>query len=366
MKANPENERLKRDYLRYLAQAKGRDEATIDRVAKSLARFEDSTRAASFKTFHREQAVAFKRRLSEQDNARTGARLSRATVHSALRDLRDFFIWLAMQPGFRSRIAYSDADYFNLPDKEIAIARARREKPTPTLAQAERALAAMLADTPIARRDRAVFALCMITAARVAALVSLRLKHVNLAEGFIDQDAREVRTKFAKTFATYFMPVSATAEAVFRDWVAELQADPMRGPDSPLFPSTLMGLDEDGLFRAVGLSDACWASTEPVRAILKRAFERAGLPYFNPHSFRDMLIRHAMALGLTAEGLKSWSQNLGHDEVLTTLTSYGVVPRHRQGELIRGAAAASPPPDPSEIAKVIALLQRLDPNASGT
>jgi hypothetical protein len=30
--------------------------------------------------------------------------------------------------------------------------------------------------------------------------------------------------------------------------------------------------------------------------------------------------------------------NLGHADVLTTLTSYGPVPTHRQGELIRGQA----------------------------
>lgn len=257
MKANAENERLKRDYFRFLAEAKGRDEATIDRVAKSLARFEETTRAAPFRKFHREQAVAFKRRLGEQESARTGARLSRATIHAAVRDLRDFFIWLAMQPGFRSRIAFSDADYFNLPDKDLAIARARREKPVPSLAQAELALATLPSDTPFARRDRALFALSMMTAARVAALVSLRLKHVNIDEGFIDQDAREVNTKFAKTFVTYLMPVSEAAEAAVRAWVDELRADPTRGPDSPLFPATLMGLDEDGRFTPVGLSAEC-------------------------------------------------------------------------------------------------------------
>ena len=43
-KTNPANERIKRDYFRYLAEAKGRDEATIDGVAKSLARFEEAGR----------------------------------------------------------------------------------------------------------------------------------------------------------------------------------------------------------------------------------------------------------------------------------------------------------------------------------
>ena len=33
--------------------------------------------------------------------------------------------------------------------------------------------------------------------------------------------------------------------------------------------------------------------------------------------------------------MKAWSQNLGHNDVLTTFTSYGTVAVHRQGELIR-------------------------------
>lgn len=60
-----------------------------------------------------------------------------------------------------------------------------------------------------------------------------------------------------------------------------------------------------------------------------------GLPYYNPHSFRDMLVRHAMTLNLSPEQMKAWSQNLGHADVLTTFTSYGEVPTHRQGEIIR-------------------------------
>src|SRR4051812_40028441 len=126
-KPNAANERIKREYFRYLQEAKGRDEATIDGVAKALARFEESTGRRDFKRFHREQAVSFKKRLAEATNARTGERLSKATVHSTLRELRAFFFYLAHLPGFKSHIAYADADYFNLSDKDVAIARTRRE-----------------------------------------------------------------------------------------------------------------------------------------------------------------------------------------------------------------------------------------------
>ncbi len=189
-KHNAANERIKREYLAYLKGARGRDEATIDRVAASLARFEDSTGRRDFKKFHREQALAFKHRLGEAISNRTGERLSKATVQSALRDLKAFFEWLVREPGFKSKIQFSDADYFNLSEKDTAIARARREKRVPTLEQVQRVLAAMPAVTVLERRDRALIAFAAITGARVGALASFRLGHVDLAGGFVEQDAR--------------------------------------------------------------------------------------------------------------------------------------------------------------------------------
>ena len=155
-KYNASNERVKRDYFRFLAEAKGRDTATIDRVSKSLARFEADTRYKDFKRFHREQAVAFKRRLGEATSERSGERLSKATLQSTLRDLKAFFEWLAREPGYRSRIEYADADYFNLSEKDTAIARARREKAVPTLDQVRHVLSAMPSATVLQRRDRAL------------------------------------------------------------------------------------------------------------------------------------------------------------------------------------------------------------------
>lgn len=333
-KPNPANERIKRDYLRYMKEAKGRDEATLDAVARSLSRFEDSTGRKDFKRFHREQAVAFKRQLAEAQCIRTRERLSKSTLLSTLRALKDFFFWLAQQPGYKSQIAYADADYFNLSDRDRTIARARREKAVPSLEQAHHALGMMPSATVLQRRDRALFAFAMLTGARVSAIASLKLTHVNEQDGYVDQDAREVDTKFGKTIRTYFMPISSKALSIFEAWLAELHQDHLWGPSDPLFPATRIGVNEAGAFAAMGLARHGWSSTQPIRDIFRNAFTAAGLPYFNPHSFRDMLVRHAMTLNLSPEEMKALSQNLGHADVLTTFTSYGHVPMHRQGALI--------------------------------
>ena len=364
-KHNAANERIKRDYFAYLKEAKGRDEATIDGVAKSFARFEESTKARDFKLFHKAQAVAFKAGLAKATNVRTGKPISKATMLSTLRDLSAFFFWLAHLPGFKSHIAYGDADYFNLSDKDVAVARARREKRVPTQAQIHHVLSAMPADTVLERRDRALIAFAALTGARVGALASFRLGHVDLAGGLVEHDARTVRSKFAKTFPTWFMPIGGDALAMLTAWIGELERDHLWGRDDPLFPATQMGLDANGAFTPAGILRTGWRTTQPINAIFRRAFERAGLPYSNPHSFRDMLVRHAMMLGLSAEAMKAWSQNLGHADVLTTFTSYGQVPAHRQGELIRGQGSVAPSAaSRDQIAALEAVLSGL--KAGGT
>ncbi len=118
-----------------------------------------------------------------------------------MKALRHFFIWLAGQPGYKSRISYSDADYFNPTGRETRIAKARRERPAPSLEQIRRAVQVMPATTEIERRDRAVIAFAILTGMRDRAIASIKLKHVDIDARRVDQDAREVSTKFSKSFA---------------------------------------------------------------------------------------------------------------------------------------------------------------------
>jgi integrase len=340
-RANPANERIKRAYFIYLREARRLGDASVDEAAKALARFEASTNARDFGRFHREQAVAFKRKLDEAANVRTGERLSRATVLATLSALRAFFLWLAGQPGYRRKLSYSDADYFNLSEKDTRIAKAVREKPAPTLEQVRHVLATMPHATDIERRDRALIALILLTGARDGAVASLKLRHLDLAEGRLDHDAREVKTKFSKTFSTWFFPVGDEAREIVADWAA-LLAERRWGPADPLFPATRMAVGADGAFVAAGLDRRHWSTAEPIRRIFRQAFERAGLPYFHPHTFRHTLAQLGERVCATPEAFKAWSQNLGHEKVLTTFTSYGAVPSHRQAALIRGLGSEQP------------------------
>src|ERR1700736_1771248 len=88
---NAENERVKREYLIYLKAAKGLSEASLDTVVKAIHRFEVSTKFRSLRKFHVEQAVAFRRQLSETDSSETGKPLSKATVLQTSTPCAHFF-----------------------------------------------------------------------------------------------------------------------------------------------------------------------------------------------------------------------------------------------------------------------------------
>jgi hypothetical protein len=122
------------------------------------------------------------------------------------------------------------------------------------------------------------------------------------------------------------------------EWFKYLQLEKLWGPDDPLFPATRIVVGSGQRFEVSGLDRKHWSSAGPIRKIFKNAFTSAGLPYFNPHSFRKTLAQIGAKLCRTPEQFKAWSQNLGHEKVLTTFSSYGDVSSARQRDIIRELA----------------------------
>jgi integrase len=353
---NPENERIKRAYRCHLQAGRGLSEASVDVATVAIYRFEESVGFRSFKKFHFEQAIAFRRRLDEATSLRDGKPLSKATLLQTLNALRDFIRWLAEQPGYRSRVKYSDADYFRLSEKDERIAKAPKPRPVPTPEQIESVLERSRCTTVIQRRNRAMIAFTWLTGVRDGALVTLRLKHVDLSLELVNQDPREVRTKNSKAMRTWFFPVGGSACRIVGDWISELRCDHLWGNDDPLFPAPLIKQGPDRQFSATGIARVHWAGANAAQKIFKQAFEVIGLPGYNPHSFRHALAALGEKVCRTPEEFKAWSQNLGHEGVLTTLSSYGAVPEQRQAELIKALASRSTPSVDGLVAKLAAVV----------
>ena len=333
VKHNAKNERIKRKYLSYLSDARRQSIPTTDATAKALARFEAYTNYRDFGTFHYEQAIHFKKHLARQKAERSGEELSKATLHSTCTQLKRFFQWLALQAGYKSRLQYADADYFNLSDKERRIATAHRAQRVPTLEQIKHAISSMDTRTDLEKRNRALVAFTLLTGARDSAIASMKLKHVDLVANRVYQDAREVKTKFSKTFTSYFFPVGDDIRAIVEEYVHHLRENLLWGNEDPLFPATRVVVGPNRQFQASGLARSHWQNASAIRTIFRDVFHKAGLPYFNPHSFRNTLVRLGEQLCRTPEEFKAWSQNLGHEKALTTFLSYGEVAPQRQADI---------------------------------
>lgn len=341
-KHNPVNERIKRKYFIFLKEAKRHSEPTVDAVAKSLNRFETYSKFRDFKTFHFEQAVGFKKHLAKQKGQQSGKPLSKATLHATFTQLKQFFQWLSREPGYKSRIQYSDAEYFNLSEKDTRIATAKRQQQIPTMKQIKHTIESMPTKTEIDLRNRALIAFTLLTGARDGAIASLKLKHIDLISGCVNQDAREVKTKFSKTFTTTFFPVGDNILEIFTQWVSYLQNEKLWGNDAPLFPKTHVTRGPSHQFEATGLLTEHWSNANSIRQIFREAFTNAGFQYYKPHSFRNTLVQLGEKICQTPEQFKAWSQNIGHENVLTTFTSYGEVSYQRQGDIIRSLANKEP------------------------
>jgi integrase len=189
--------------------------------------------------------------------------------------------------------------------------------------------------TEIDRRDRAVIAFTILSGARDRAIVSFRLKHIDVERGLIHQDPREVKTKNAKTFTSVFFPVGEDFRDIVVEWIRYLREEKGFGLDDPLFPRTSVSVGDGQSFRATSIDRAPWSNANSVRRIFKEACASAGLPYFNPHSVRNTLVQVAYDWKLDPESFKAWSQNLGHESCLTTFSSYGTIQPARQADIIK-------------------------------
>jgi integrase/recombinase XerD len=339
VKINPTNERIKHRYFEFMREARQLGEQSIDQAAKALDRFEEYTKRRSFREFRTEQAVSFKRRLAAENGKRSGMRLSKATVSSTLNSLREFFEWLSSQRGYR-KISRTDAAYFKPSRADEAVARARRQGPVPTLEQVRRMISVMPAASDIDLRNRALIAITIVTGARDNAVASLKLKHLDIEDSQLFQDARDVRTKFRSTFPTWFFPVGDDFVAVVREWKSYLEQQLDFGPEDPLFPQSTSAFGAGGIAATSRLARTGWANADPIRAVFKQACAAAGLPSFTPHSFRHTLAVLGEDVCTSPAHFKAWSQNLGHKDTLVTLTSYGTLPGHTQKKLISELWAA--------------------------
>jgi integrase/recombinase XerD len=331
---NQANDRLKRTYLSEMAHDDGHSVQTVDQARHAIDLLERYTGFKDFKTYTREQGLGFKERTLESRSQRTGQQISLARVRSILREVQKFLSWLNVNRHMPRSFKIASVKCLQLKTGDERRATTKPPRRFAPFANYKSAVLAMPSTTEVERRDQAIMAMLLTSSMRISALIDLKIRDVDFEKNYIFQDPRHMRTKFSKGIDTFLLPVGDDVRAIIQGWVRYLIKDRQFGPDDPIFPKTAVPVGEDGEFKAAGVSRDHWTTGTTVRKIFRDAFARIGLRYTDPHTTRHTLTQYAYSLDLTLEEAKAWSQNLGHDDLLTTLNSYGQIARERQGELI--------------------------------
>jgi site-specific recombinase XerD len=99
-------------------------------------------------------------------------------------------------------------------------------------------------------RNRAIFAALAATGIRHDALISLKIKHVNLQLQAIIQEPLEVNTKRGKLINSKLLNVCDGAPEIVMSWVKYLKADLFFSDKDPIFPKEMLVHDEFSQFKA--------------------------------------------------------------------------------------------------------------------
>lgn len=318
------NEIVKRKYFKRMREAKGYSESTICAIEVALWDYEECSKDEDYRNFNSHKAKGFKNWLANKN--RNGKPLSLRTQYNRLRHLRQFFVWLSGQNGYKSKIDVYDTEYLNLTKKQRKEATSPSYPEYPSLEEVKKMCSSIKVKNDIDRRDRALIAFTLLSGMRDDAIVSLSMGSFDPNKLTVSQDpSKGVRTKFSKHIDTTLFKFDETLLEYFLDWYKYLKEIKGYKGNDPIFPkSKLEQISKNNrTFSATTVEPKTWKSASAMRKIFKERAINAGVQYYSPHKFRHLAVRLSTDHCKSAEQLKAVSQNLGHEHVGTTLLTYG-------------------------------------------
>lgn len=362
-KTKQKNEKVKRKYLHWLVGAKGYSPKTITTIEKAMWKYEEFTKNDDYAHFTVKQAEKFKVFLANNINKKSKKTLGNTSQYHHLRHVRGFFIWLAGQAGYKSKISLDNVAYLQLSKKDSRLATASKAQQYPTLQQIQ-TLCAFEVKDEIDMRDRAMIAFAALSGMRDRAISTLPLGCFDAKKLVVDQNPNKgVETKFNKTILTTLFSVDQTLIKYVTDWYYYLINEKKFGISDPFFPATKVGIVDKNhhSFEAKGVSKSFWADAGPMRKIFRERSQATGMTYFSPHKFRHFVANEAQKHITSIEQLKAVSQNLGHENIGTTFYGYGNMPDQAVNKLVSnidfsGASAEKIQDNELELAKKVITM----------
>jgi len=317
------NEQAKRRFFEHLSGGEGFAGDSVSTFAEAVGQWQQFSKNDDFINFDKSKAIEFVAWQKVRPTKTKSGSLSPQTQYNYLRRIKKFFVWLAEQKEYK-KIRKTDVDFLRLSKKEARIATSGTTRPMPTLEEVQKIIKSIHPKNEIDERDRAILSLALITGMRISAIATLKMKNFNRVDKLFDQNPGDgVLTKNSKKILTTFFPIGwSEPEQFFLDWYDHLVKKGAK-PDSPIFPSTLKGFSGEYDHTKTLVSDEGWASSSGARKIFEKRCKAAEVQYFNPHSFRHLIVNYLSKARLTEEEKKAISMNLGHENVGTTFGSYG-------------------------------------------
>ena len=319
-----QNEQIKRKFFDQLKHGRGFTKSSIHVFADAIAQWQTFIQNEDFSQFTKEKAAAFVEYLSTRPSKTKTGKIALVTQSNYIRRLKKFFEWLSEQPGYKSKIKKDDVEWLRLSKADARIARMGTTRREPTFEEIKTIIQSIKGESELELRDRAFISLAVITGARISALASLLMKSFDKKENILYQSPKDgVKTKSTKLIPTVFFPIGwDEPERYFIEWYEHLESKEFK-PDDPIFPATLNCLSDKNISSGKdSVGKKLWSGSGAARKIFQKRCLGAGVPYFNPHSFRHSVVDIFMERNPTIKQQKAFSINLGHESVTTTFDSY--------------------------------------------
>lgn len=317
-----ENEKIKKEY--YKRKAIKQQEKTIRQIAKAIERFEEFTEYKNFKLFNFKTAEKYIKHLKVEG-------LSLNTINSYLRHLRAFLEWLSLQSGYKSKINPSDVEALSLTHNELNNINKKIAPDYPTFEQAKALFNSIKPLNDIDRRDKALFALVVMTGMRANSLMTLSIGAINIEK----MEILQKNAKFGKEILTKIFNFDDEMHSYFIEWYKYLKEVKLYGNTDPLFPRTKHTQTAENLsFACEEIEAYYWQSYSSISKVFKERAEKASFQVFSPHKFRHLSIYLALQRCKNGLEIKAVCQHFGHEDVRTALEVYSNLSRVQLSETL--------------------------------
>jgi len=319
-----ENVEIVRKYYIHLGKGIGYKKSTTVSKIRDVVEYERSLNGLDFRKLNEQIAIDYQNSL--RSKKWHGKEISLKTIGRKLTAIMEYYNWLMVQPGYKSKIHQPSIIYFGLPfGDRNAIKTQENLKLYPSLEHILNLVESIKGNSEVAMRDRALISLLLMSGLRVKTITTLEIGDFDIDTLRITLDPlKHAEIKKNKALILRLLVFDNILLKHLLDWITYLKDTRKFTLNDPIFTSTQSKFKQGtNSFIAMNVSDERWESTNPINNILKKRSTEAGLKYYIPHSYRDTIPNLCKKLGLDYKEQSAVSLNLGHKTLFITEENYG-------------------------------------------